>query len=162
VTDPERSTWINPSSPGIAPGLFSMEGEHAVTESKNNHEKVWGREIWLTNNELYCAKRLELKGGYRCSMHHHALKDETFIVESGIIILEFQTPGDRMKSIHVARGDSVRIIPGTPHRFWGLGDAVILEVSTHHDEDDSCREPGEDSGTFTPEQLERCIIEGRL
>ncbi len=37
-------------------------------------------------------------------------------------------------------GDSVRIRPGTKHRFTGLEDSEIIEFSTHHEDSDSYRE----------------------
>lgn len=36
-------------------------------------------------------------------------------------------------------GSFVRILPNTQHRFAGLQDSIIIEISTHHEEDDSYR-----------------------
>ena len=36
-------------------------------------------------------------------------------------------------------GSSIHIPTGTKHRFTGLIDSEILEISTQHFEDDSCR-----------------------
>jgi len=49
-------------------------------------KKIWGSEEWLVNNELYCCKILNLKKGYRCSIHYHKDKDETFYVLKGIVL----------------------------------------------------------------------------
>ena len=38
---------------------------------KNFVEKVWGHEEWIANNDKYCGKKLVVKKGFRCSMHHH-------------------------------------------------------------------------------------------
>jgi hypothetical protein len=43
-------------------------------------EKVWGEEQWLVNTGAYCGKRMLLKKGFQCSLHHHKIKDETFIL----------------------------------------------------------------------------------
>lgn len=98
------------------------------------HEKAWGQENWIVNNELYCFKALHLTKDYRCSMHHHRVKDETFTVHSGKVKLEH---GDKVTIMHP--GDVVRIKPYTEHRFTGLMDSIIWEVSTTHMDEDSYR-----------------------
>lgn len=96
--------------------------------------KVWGYEKWLENNEKYCSKILSVKRDYQCSLHYHKLKDEMFLVTSGHIRLE---KGD--ETIHMMPGSFVRIPPGITHRFRGIQDSEILEISTHHTEADSYR-----------------------
>ena len=101
------------------------------------HEKVWGREEWICNNEKYCGKKLVLKKGYRCSIHHHKVKDETFFVLKGSVLLE-RGENCEMKDI-LNEGDSVRLLPNTWHRFTGIKNSEILEFSTKHMEEDSYR-----------------------
>ena len=96
--------------------------------------KVWGHEKWLENNEKYCCKLLTLNKGYQCSLHYHKKKDETFLVTSGHVRLELNG-----QVTHLRPGSFVRIPPETPHRFAGIEDSVIIEISTHHDEEDSYR-----------------------
>jgi mannose-6-phosphate isomerase-like protein (cupin superfamily) len=61
--------------------------------------KDWGEERWIANRD-YCGKLLILKKGYRCSLHHHKIKDETFYVSKGRVLLEcggramVMNPGD--------------------------------------------------------------------
>jgi D-lyxose ketol-isomerase len=45
--------------------------------------KVWGREVWIVNNALYCGKILEIREGRRCSQHYHKLKTESFYLRTG-------------------------------------------------------------------------------
>lgn len=98
------------------------------------HPKVWGEEHWIVNRD-YCGKKLVLRKGYRCSMHLHKIKDETFYVIKGRVLMEVSgksrilTPGDKQ---HIQVKDS--------HRFTGLEDSEIIEFSTHHREDDSYRD----------------------
>ena len=101
-------------------------------------EKVWGREEWIVNNPKYCGKRMILKKGYRCSMHHHKIKDETFYVLSGKVFLETIMDGVETKRI-LTSGDIVHIRVGENHRFTGLELSEMIEFSTHHMEDDSYR-----------------------
>ena len=38
------------------------------------HEKAWGHELWIINNEFYCGKLLVFKKDKEFSMHFHLLK----------------------------------------------------------------------------------------
>lgn len=98
------------------------------------HGKVWGRELWVANNEKYCGKILELDKGYRCSIHYHKNKHETFYVLSGVVFMEVQDREFLMRG-----GDVLELVPGTRHRFTGLEKSQIMEVSTHHEDSDSYR-----------------------
>lgn len=97
-------------------------------------EKVWGSELWIANNELYCGKILNLKKGYQCSIHKHKLKDETFYILEGTVLMEVENIKNTMKA-----GETVRIKPDTYHRFTGLEDSKIIEISTQHFDEDSYR-----------------------
>ena len=97
-------------------------------------EKAWGTEKVLVNGPNYCGKRLVVKPRYRTSMHRHRVKHETFIVESGWgwIFL-----GD--EPMELEPGTIVEIPPGEWHCVWNVSGAVsltILEISTHHSDDD--------------------------
>jgi mannose-6-phosphate isomerase-like protein (cupin superfamily) len=102
------------------------------------YPKVWGSETWLENNDKYCCKILSINKGYYCSLHYHKIKDEMFIVQYGEILLKLGTPISG-QIINMRKGDYVRIIPYQVHQFTAIEDSAILEVSTHHDEDDSYR-----------------------
>ena len=97
-------------------------------------QKDWGREIWVVNKE-YCGKVLELKKGYRCSIHHHKEKDETFLVIEGRVLMEIDG-----KEWVMEAGHCQHIAPGTKHRFTGLENSRIIEFSTTHKDSDSYRD----------------------
>jgi mannose-6-phosphate isomerase-like protein (cupin superfamily) len=110
--------------------------------------KVWGEEHWIVNRE-YCGKKMILRQGFRCSMHAHKEKDEVFYVVSGRILLELGD-GERV----MGPGDHQHVPPGVEHRFWGLEDAEIFEFSSHHEDADSYRVSGMESGAFEWSELE--------
>ena len=123
-----------------------------ITDGEQSfHPKVWGGEYWIVNKE-YCGKRLVLNKGYRCSMHHHKVKDETFLVISGKVLMEVD--GER-KILSV--GDKQYIPIGVKHRFTGIEDSEIVEFSTHHMEDDSYRDT--ESGKVPDDEFERILQE---
>lgn len=113
------------------------------------HEKVWGEEQWIANRE-YCGKILVLKKGFRCSIHYHKIKDETFYILEGKMLIEL----DGERAI-MNPGDAVLIKPGQKHRFTAMEDTRFIEFSTHHDESDSYRDTKssriEDFGKFLEE-----------
>ena len=97
-------------------------------------KKEWGKEIWIVNRD-YCGKKLILNKGFRCSMHYHKNKDETFYILNGKVLLEIG-----MQKNIMLPGDSILIKPGQKHRFTGLEYSEIMEFSTHHEDSDSYRE----------------------
>lgn len=111
-------------------------------------QKAWGEEHWIVNRE-YCGKKMVLLRGHRCSLHFHKNKDEVFYVTSGRLLLELGD-GERV----MGPGDHHHIPAGVEHRFSGLEDSEIIEFSTHHDDEDSYRIPGQESGPFDLAALE--------
>lgn len=127
VSKPGTATVSLEELETLADTSFHRESAYAVT-------KLWGKETWLENNEKYCCKILTLKKGFQCSLHRHAVKDEMFLVIDGHVRLE---AGERV--LEMREGHFVRIQPGVLHRFRGIEDSTIIEVSTHHDDADSYR-----------------------
>jgi len=105
-------------------------------------DKVWGRELWLVNNELYCSKILEVRYHEGGSYHEHVVKDETFLILEGSIMLIMGTQGGAWSQVvRLDEGMSIRLRPGVPHLVVGLSEqpARILETSTQHDDTDVVR-----------------------
>lgn len=107
--------------------------------------KTWGREEWLVNRELYCAKRLYVTAGFQCSLHRHRIKDETFVVETGSGFIRL---GDNYVA-EVKPGDVIHVPPLMWHLFGSKLGMQLLEVSTHHDDADVERK--QESGAITNE-----------
>lgn len=107
-------------------------------------DKVWGTEYWLVNNDFYCAKVLEIKPGFQCSLHYHEVKDETFIILDGFVELQSElqlsNSNNPISSVFSMKpGDKQRIRPNTRHRFSSIAGALILEISTNHSDEDVVR-----------------------
>ena len=95
-------------------------------------KKVWGHEEWLVNNDKYCGKLLHLDKGAQCSFHYHPIKQETFHCLAGEVMLS-------VKGVEFLLKEPYTINPDTTHSFYGITDAVILEISTHHSDSDVVR-----------------------
>ena len=114
------------------------------------YPKEWGEEHWIVNRE-YCGKKLVLNKGYRCSVHRHKIKDETFYVIKGRILMEIN---DRRRIL--LPGDKQHIAVGEAHRFTGLEYSEMIEFSTHHREDDSYRDVP--SGKVPDEEFRQLLM----
>lgn len=117
--------------------------------NKKIYNKLWGYEIWIENNDLYCGKHLHVVPGKKCSVHYHKIKKETFYIINGELILEYATHTDlekwnNMTDIQIKllqKGESFTIDQNISHRFYSATPCScdFIEISTHHDENDSYR-----------------------
>lgn len=125
----------------VCPLKFEADGTSKKHYNwRSEHIKLWGKEIWIVNNGLYCSKRLIINGGYRCSVHYHKIKHETFYVQSGVVYIEQRkNDGSVIFDGFLEPGDSIVVLPYDLHRFTGVTDSELLEISTLHIEEDSYR-----------------------
>lgn len=101
--------------------------------------KGWGFEKWIVNNEEYCGKLLYLVKGKKCSWHYHILKDETFYIQSGKVLLKYsETDVPEFEKI-LGPGDNFHIYRGLRHQIVALEDTELFEFSTQHFDTDSIR-----------------------
>ena len=103
--------------------------------------KGWGFEKWIVNNEKYCGKLLYFVKGKRCSWHFHKIKDETFYIQSGKILLKWSTEDDiiNAQEVILSKGDSWHVAVGQRHQMIAIEDTELFEFSTEHFDDDSYR-----------------------
>jgi len=92
----------------------------------------WGKELWLVNCGEYCCKLLYLPKGAYSEKHYHQVKKETFYCLRGIVAL--QVEGNEIVIDPFTK--PITIKPNESHLFCGLSNAILLEISTHHDEKD--------------------------
>lgn len=115
----------------------------------NTVSKKWGYELWIENNSNYCGKHLHVIPYKQCSVHYHKLKKETFYVIEGELIIEYSKSLDKanwdnminINTILLSKGESFTIEPLIAHRFYSgsKSSCDFIEISTHHDDDDSFR-----------------------
>lgn len=105
------------------------------------YPKGWGREEWIYNSEAYCGKFLVFQANKKCSWHFHKIKDETFHLLSGKIIVKysFEDSLETAKSIELNVGETFNVPPQLRHQMIALTESVLLEISTTHFENDSYR-----------------------
>ena len=94
---------------------------------RDDYEHLGLIEYWIANQteEGYCGKYMFVLGGQRCPIHSHLEKHETFFIVKGKVGLTANG------AEHVLnQGDSFALGPGLVHGFRGIGNALILEVSS--------------------------------
>jgi mannose-6-phosphate isomerase-like protein (cupin superfamily) len=119
-----------------------MHGKSVTSKVPMVVEKRWGSEKWLVNNEEedYCSKLLNIKGGSEFSLHFHSLKHESFMLMSGWALLVWVDTKSGKENIVTMESERVYEIPrNVPHRVRAIQDSVILEISTFHRDTDSHR-----------------------
>jgi mannose-6-phosphate isomerase-like protein (cupin superfamily) len=103
--------------------------------------KGWGREVWIANGEHYCGKILEIQKGRKCSLHFHKVKNESFYLHSGRLIIRVKTAPDagETEEFVLERGQCMDVPIGLVHQMEALEDAELFEFSTQHFDADSYR-----------------------
>jgi len=107
-----------------------------------NVEKGWGEEIIFADHPEYAGKLLVFdKENARFSMHFHQYKKETWYVIKGRFRLDYiDTKNAGKLTTELDMGDSVDILPCTPHRLVCLTDGgILIEVSTQDSVTDNFR-----------------------
>lgn len=112
--------------------------------------KKWGRERIIFNNKdlNLCIKELCLDASkrlYESSLHYHPIKDEVFIVQKGVILFR-EIVDNSIVERQLIPGDVVQLPRGKKHQFacGSDKDAVILEISTWHSDNDVVRVNAQD------------------
>ncbi len=104
-----------------------------MRRNKSIIEKPWGHEEIWAQTARYAGKILFIKKGHRLSRQYHKVKEETIMVQEGVLICE---EGPTSAEVGVIRhtmvpGDIFHVRPGTIHRFCAEeGDVRLVEVST--------------------------------
>ena len=101
--------------------------------------KGWGHELWIVNKKEYCGKLLFFNKGKICSFHRHELKDETFYLQSGCILLRYSDDDNYKHEKILNPGDSFYVYPGLRHSMEALTDSELFEFSTQHFDEYSYR-----------------------
>jgi len=98
--------------------------------------KIWGTTQAILQNPVVELHRIEIKPGYRCSIHKHAHKWNAFFIESGsleIHIFGKEPPKfvnkDTPMDVTVLRvGESTQVPPGVYHCFVCREECIAFET----------------------------------
>ncbi len=112
---------------------LGSDEEIEITDfGKEDYDKV-GLGLIIRLNEMeYATKWLTVRPGQVCPNHYHKIIKETFFIIKGDVTMVLDGVESKMNP-----GDKVTLGPGTWHTFWSDNGAVIEEVTTHQEPQDS-------------------------
>ena len=93
-------------------------------------EKPWGYELIWARTKDYVGKILHINRGHRLSLQYHQIKEETFFLSSGKMILVFENAQGELQEINMSAGDAHHVPVGRKHRMIAVEDCDVFEVST--------------------------------
>ena len=98
-------------------------------------DKPWGHELIWAKTSRYVGKILHVRAGEALSLQYHCVKDETIMVLSGRMKLEFFVEGEPPRVLELGLREPFHIAPALRHRMIAIDDTDVLEVSTPELED---------------------------
>jgi len=104
-----------------------------MRRNKSIIEKPWGHEEIWAQTARYAGKILFIKKGHRLSRQYHKVKEETIMVQEGVLTCEEgpRSDGESVIEHTLLPGDIFHVRPGTIHRFCAdETDVRLIEVST--------------------------------
>jgi len=110
-----------------------------IRKPVNFVKKNWGSETWIINKE-YCGKVLMFEKGAKFSLHYHLNKEEVFFLQTGKVLFKYfdLRNADKLEET-ILPGTCIEIPRGCPHQIEALEESLVIEISTHHEDNDSYR-----------------------
>lgn len=93
-------------------------------------DKPWGHELIWAQTDRYVGKILRVRAGEALSLQYHRVKDETIMVLTGRMRLDFFADGETLRTLELGPREPFHIKPGLRHRMIAIEDTDVLEVST--------------------------------
>jgi len=93
-------------------------------------DKCWGRVQHFFSNDDSSVSHLEVKRGWRCSVHHHEDRYNLFLVVEGEIDVEVFLHDEIpvQSTQRVSAGGMFVVPPGIKHRFKVVESGRVVEV----------------------------------
>ena len=93
-------------------------------------EKPWGYELRWAITDRYLGKIIHVNAGHQLSLQLHEKKDESIYILSGALDLVLENDQGELETHRLEPGMSARVHAGRRHRFVGVQDCDIVEVSS--------------------------------
>jgi mannose-6-phosphate isomerase len=93
-------------------------------------DKPWGHELRWAVTDRYIGKLIHVKKGHQLSLQYHVQKDETIFIVSGLLDLVLEDAAGELNVHRMTPGMTARVRPGRRHRFIGVEDTDLFEVSS--------------------------------
>lgn len=94
-------------------------------------EKPWGFEIhWVREGMPYMGKILHINKDQRLSLQYHDMKRESWFIKEGKAKIIWEDASGELIEVEMESGKGYTCDIGQRHRFIGITDCDIVEVST--------------------------------
>ncbi len=104
--------------------------------SSDFRDKYWGT-IESIVGKGYAGKRMLVKKGKYASLEYHCNKSEAYYIHSGKLLLRLRAGRAEDRNFELPVGTVSYTPPGLMHQRGGIGDTVIIEISTKDEDSDS-------------------------
>lgn len=95
-------------------------------------EKPWGYELIWAETKDYVGKIIHINKGHKLSLQYHKIKEETFMVQTGKMMLLAENEKGEMTEVLLLPGEAHHMLPGRKHRMIAIEDTDVIEISTPH------------------------------
>jgi mannose-6-phosphate isomerase-like protein (cupin superfamily) len=116
--------------------------KQAWISSSRIEKKPWGEcRVWDSGKGSH-GKIIHIEEGHRTSLKYHKLKNEVFMVVSGVLRVDFGnsqtvTAPEKhpMQSRILREGDVLHVMTECPYRLTALEDCRIVEIGDRQDDE---------------------------
>jgi mannose-6-phosphate isomerase-like protein (cupin superfamily) len=110
--------------------MMSTESSPVQAAGSGLVEKPWGHELRWAITDRYLGKIIHINKGHQLSLQYHNQKDESIYVVRGVVDVVLENEAGTLETYRLTEGMSVRVAPKKRHRFVGVEDCDIVEVSS--------------------------------
>jgi mannose-6-phosphate isomerase len=110
--------------------MMSADESAVQTAGAGLVEKPWGHELRWAITDRYLGKVIHINAGHQLSLQYHNQKDESIYVLAGVMDLVLENDSGDLETHRLTEGMSARVRFKKRHRFVGVEDCDIVEVSS--------------------------------
>jgi mannose-6-phosphate isomerase-like protein (cupin superfamily) len=110
-----------------------MNKKNILPKKINIGKRNWGSEELLTLiSGILTLKKICIKKGKKGGLQYHHKKNECGYIESGKLIVRYDSGTGKLSKKILKKGDSFHFPPGLVHQEEALTNCTIIEASTPH------------------------------
>jgi mannose-6-phosphate isomerase len=109
--------------------------KHAWVTKSSNEEKPWGNALVWSSNTNFQGKIITIRKGHRTSLKFHKIKNEFFLIMSGLVKVTFgnsrtiEKPGKYPWDERIlSPGDVFNVQSECPYRLEALEESIVVEI----------------------------------
>jgi mannose-6-phosphate isomerase len=110
--------------------MMSAESSPVQAAGTGRIEKPWGHELRWAITDRYLGKIIHVNAGHQLSLQYHEQKDESIYVLRGALDLVLENDLGELETHRLTEGMSARVPVKKRHRFVGVEDCDLVEVSS--------------------------------